>query len=61
MYLPRILLSHPSCSLAEQMEAILRAPIFELDEVSEARLQPRIGVQHRVHVPWISCHDDHHT
>jgi hypothetical protein len=43
------------------MEAILRAPIFELDEVSEARLQPRIGVQHLVHVPWISCHDDHHT
>ena len=48
MHLPRILFSHPSCSLMEQMEAILQATISELDEMREARLHPRIGVQHLV-------------
>lgn len=51
----------PSCSLAEQVEAIFCTPIFKLDEMSEARLQPRVGVQHLVHVSWISRHDDDHT
>lgn len=59
MHIPKY--PRSSCSLPEQMETILWTPVFKVDEVSESRLQPRVGIQHLMHVSRIASHDDDHT